>query len=335
MNATAHGLGRNLALFNVGMYVIRRLAWAALVCIIAAAMTFVLVRLAPGNPVSILAGDQSTPEYQAMLTKQLGLDQSLWVQFVRYFRQLGHGNLGYSFTYHAPVVAVIESRAAPTLILMGLSLAVAVVVGVWTGVQTAVRRGSKTWSMVGLATLIGYSLPAFWLGQVLILVFGVQLGWFPTLGEASNPDAHGFVHIADVLWHLALPAATLGTVEVAMISRLARSAMLEALGADYIIAARGKGVGPRRLIYRHALRNALLPVVTVVGLELGWLVAGFVVVETVFSWPGLGTLTYAAIDSRDYPVITGLFLVVTVSVVVANLFTDLVYLAIDPRIRVA
>jgi ABC-type dipeptide/oligopeptide/nickel transport system permease component len=328
-NARRHPAAR-----TISFYVVRRLGWAILVCIAAAIMTFLLIRLAPGNPVSILAGDQSTPEYQAALTKQLGLDQPLWIQLVKYLAQLCRGNLGYSFTYHASVASVIASRAAPTLLLMGLTLVISVVGGVLIGVQTAVERRSRLWGVVGLATLVGYSLPAFWLGQVLILIFAVQLGWFPVLGQASDQSSAGFAFIADVAWHLALPVATLATVEVALIARLTRSAMVEALTADYIIAARGKGVGQHRLIYRHALRNALLPVVTVIGLELGWLVAGFVVVETVFSWPGLGTLTYAAIDARDYPVITGLFLVITVSVVLANLLTDLVYLAIDPRMRV-
>jgi peptide/nickel transport system permease protein len=316
-------------------YIARRIGWAILVCIASAAMTFLLIRLAPGNPVSILAGDQSTPEFQARLTRQLGLDQPLWVQLLRYFAQLAHGDLGYSFTYHAPVAAVIAARAAPTLLLMGLTLVISVAVGVWVGVQSAVRRRSAVWGAVGTATLVGYSLPAFWLGQVLILIFGVGLGWFPTLGETTDLDATGFARIADVAWHLVLPAITMSTVEVALISRLTRSAMLEALNADYILAARGKGISQRRVVLRHALRNALLPVVTIIGLELGWLVAGFVVVETVFSWPGLGALTFAAIDARDYPVITGLFLVITVSVVLANLLTDLVYLVIDPRIRLA
>lgn len=328
------GVRQHSAARTISLYIVHRLGWAVLVCVAAAIMTFLLIRLAPGNPVSILAGDQSTPEYQAALTRQLGLDQPLWVQLAKYLAQLCQGNLGYSFTYHASVASVIASRAAPTLLLMGLTLAISVVVGVWIGVRTAAERRSKLWGAVGLATLIGYSLPAFWLAQVLILVFAVQFGWFPALGEASDQGSGGLAFIADVAWHLALPVATLATVEIALIARLTRSAMVEAIGADYIIAARGKGVSQRRLIYRHALRNALLPVVTVIGLELGWLVAGFVVVETVFSWPGLGTLTYAAIDARDYPVITGLFLVITVSVVLANLLTDLVYLAIDPRIRV-
>jgi len=318
----------------VSLYVLRRLVWAAGVSLAAVTMTFLLIRLAPGNPVSILAGDQSTAEFQAELTRRLGLDQSLWVQLARYFGQLAHGDLGFSFTYRAPVATVIASRVAPTLLLMGVTLVFSILLGIWLGVRSAVNRNSKVWGAVGIATLIGYSLPAFWLGQVLILIFSVQLGLFPTLGEFSDVDATGFAHVIDIVWHLALPAATISAIQVTLISRLTRSAMLEALASDYIVAARGKGVSQRRLIYRHALRNALLPVVTVIGLELGWLVAGFVVVETVFSWPGLGSLTAAAIDARDYPVITGLFIVITISVVLANLVTDLVYLAIDPRIRV-
>jgi ABC-type dipeptide/oligopeptide/nickel transport system permease component len=318
----------------VGLYVLRRLVWAVVVSVAAVIMTFLLIRLAPGNPVSILAGDQSTAEFQAELTRRLGLDQSLWVQLIRYFQQLGQGDLGFSFTYRAPVATVIATRVVPTLLLMGVTLVLSILLGIWVGVRSAVNRGSKLWGAVGTATLIGYSLPAFWLGQVLILIFSVQLDWFPTLGEVGDVDATGFAHVVDIVWHLALPAATISAIQVTLISRLTRSAMLEALAADYIVAARGKGVSQRRLVYRHALRNALLPVVTVIGLELGWLVAGFVVVETVFSWPGLGSLTAAAIDARDYPVITGLFIVITISVVLANLVTDLVYLAIDPRIRV-
>jgi ABC-type dipeptide/oligopeptide/nickel transport system permease component len=316
------------------LYVLRRLAWATTVSVAAAAMTFLLVRLAPGNPVSILAGELSTPEYQEALVRRLGLDQPLWVQLIRYFQQLLQGDLGYSFTYHAPVSAVIGARVAPTLLLMGVTLTISMALGVWIGVRSAVGNGTLRWRAAGVLTLVGFSLPGFWLGQILILVFSVWLGWFPALGSASDIDATGIDHVLDVAWHLVLPAATISVIQVTLISRLTRAAMLEALGADYIVAARGKGVGPRRLTYRHAFRNALLPVVTVFGLELGLLVAGFVVVETVFSWPGLGSLTASAIDARDYPVITGLFLVITLSVVLANLLTDLLYLAIDPRIRV-
>jgi ABC-type dipeptide/oligopeptide/nickel transport system permease component len=314
-------------------YVARRLVWAAAISVAAVVITFLLIHLAPGDPIGVLAGDRSTPEYQAMLRRQLGLDQPLPVQLARYLERLAHGDLGYSFTYQAPVAAVILSRLPPTLLLMGTSLVVAAVGGVWIGVRSAVRRRSAVWNGVTVASLVGYSMPPFWLGQVLILVFGVALGWFPILGMSSTLGAAGPAQALDVARHLVLPALTLAVVEIALISRLTRSGMIEALEQDYVVAARGKGLGARRVVYRHALRNALLPVVTVFGLELGWLVAGFVVVETVFGWPGLGRLTFDAIAARDYPVITGLFIVVTLCVVAANLLTDLLYLVIDPRIR--
>jgi peptide/nickel transport system permease protein len=318
---------------GLAVYLVRRLVWAAVVSVAAVVITFVLIHIAPGDPIGILAGDRSTPEYQAMLRQQLGLDQPLPLQLVRYLARLAHGDLGYSFTYQAPVTTVILSRLQPTLLLMATSLVVATIGGIWVGVRTALGRERPGWNLVTIASLVGYSVPPFWLGQVLILLFGVTLGWFPILGMSSRLDATGPSHAADVAWHLILPAMTLGLIEIALISRLTRSAMIEVLDQDYIVAARGKGLRRGRIVYRHALRNALLPVITVFGLELGWLVAGFVVVETVFSWPGLGRLTFDAINARDYPVITGLFILVTFTVVVANLLTDLVYLVVDPRIR--
>ncbi|HZP97426.1 MAG TPA: ABC transporter permease [Candidatus Limnocylindria bacterium] len=318
---------------GLGWYLARRVVWAAVVCVTAVVLTFFLIHLAPGDPIGILAGERSTPEYQALLRAQLGLDQPLPVQLLRYLERLSRGDLGYSFTYQAPVATVMASRLPPTLLLMGTSLAVAMVVGVWIGVRTAVGRGRPGWSLVTVASLVGYSVPAFWLGQILILLFGVMLGWFPILGMTSRIGATGIAYVADIAWHLVLPALTLGLIEIALISRLTRAAMIEVLAQDYIVAARGKGLAPRRVTYRHALRNALLPVITVFGLELGWLVAGFVVVETVFGWPGLGRLTFDAISARDYPVITGLFILVTSTVVVANLLTDLLYTVVDPRIR--
>ncbi len=315
------------------LYLLRRVVWAVVVAVAAVIITFFLIHLAPGDPIGILAGDRSTPEYQALLRQQLGLDQPLPVQLVRYLGRLAHGDLGYSFTYQAPVTTVILSRLGPTLLLMGTSLLIATVGGIWVGVRTAVGHSRLGWNLATIASLVGYSVAPFWLGQLLILLFGVMLGWFPILGMTSRLGATGLSHVADVAWHLVLPATTLGLIEIALISRLTRSAMMEALDQDYVVAARGKGLPPRRVVYRHALRNALLPVITVLGLELGWLVAGFVVVETVFSWPGLGRLTFDAINARDYPVITGLFILVTFTVVVANLVTDLLYGVIDPRIR--
>jgi ABC-type dipeptide/oligopeptide/nickel transport system permease component len=315
------------------LYLARRLVWAVAISVAAVVITFLLIHLSPGDPIGVLAGDRSTPQYQAMLRRQLGLDQPLPVQLARYLERLARGDLGFSFTYQAPVATVILSRLPPTLLLMGTSLVLAAVGGTWIGVRTAVGRRSAGWNGVTVLSLIGYSMPPFWLGQVLILVFGVTLGWFPILGMSSTLAASGPAHALDVARHLVLPAITLAVVEVALISRLTRAGMIEALDQDFVVAARGKGLGRRRVVYRHALRNALLPVVTVFGLELGWLVAGFVVVETVFGWPGLGRLTFDAIAARDYPVITGLFIVVTLCVVAANLLTDLLYLVIDPRIR--
>jgi peptide/nickel transport system permease protein len=314
-------------------YLLRRLVWAIVISVLAVILTFLLIHLAPGDPIGILAGERSTRDFQDQLRQQLGLDQPLPVQLIRYLGRLAHADLGYSFTYQAPVIDVIGSRVGPTLLLMGVSLLVATVLGVWLGVQTAVGKRSPAWNLVTVLSLVGYSMPAFWLGQLLILVLGVWFGWFPILGMTGRIGATGLAYVTDVAWHLVLPALTLIVIEIALISRLTRAAMLDVLEQDFVVAARGKGLGQQRIIYRHALRNALIPVVTVLGLELGWIVAGFVVIETAFSWPGLGRLTFDAINARDYPVITGLFIVVTFSVVVANLLTDIVYVAIDPRIR--
>jgi ABC-type dipeptide/oligopeptide/nickel transport system permease component len=320
---------------TASLYLARRIGWAILICAVAVIGTFLLVRLAPGDPISFLAGEQASPEYQEQLRERLGLDEPLWVQLWAYLGQLLRGDLGYSFAYSQPVTELIASRVWPTVLLMGTTLVISIVVGIWVGTWTAVRARAVRWRATSTLVVIAYSLPSFWIGQLLVLGFGVQLGWFPTIGMTGNADVSGWEYVVDVAWHLVLPVATLAAAEVALIARLTETSMREALSEDYIVAARGKGASEKRIVYRHALRNALLPVVTVIGLELGWLVAGFVVVESVFSWPGLGSLTNAAIAARDFPVISGLFIVITVSVVVANLLTDIVYLLIDPRIRVA
>jgi ABC-type dipeptide/oligopeptide/nickel transport system permease component len=303
------------------------------VSVAAIVITFLLVHLAPGNPVAILAGERSTLEFQQELTRQLGLDQPLPVQLLRYLSQVAHGNLGYSFTYQAPVLTIILSRLPATLLLMGTSLLVSTPIGAWIGTWAAVKHRSLGWNFVTMASIVGYSIPAFWLGQVLILLFGVRLGWFPIIGMSSTLATHGVIRWGDIAWHLVMPTLTLSVFEMALISRLTRASMLEVLDQDYMVAAKGKGLSWRRVIYRHGLRNGLLPVITVFGLELGSLVAGFVVIETVFSWPGLGRLTFDAISARDYPVITGLFIFVSISVVLANLLTDIIYVVADPRIR--
>lgn len=315
-------------------YFARRLLWAIVVAFASVVLTFVLIHTAPGNPVGILAGEQSTAAFQRQLTHQLGLDQPLPAQLAIYLGRLLRGNFGYSFTFQAPVLALILARLPATLLLMGTSLAISTPVGAWVGTWAAVQRRSLRWNVITMLSVVGFSIPAFWLGQVLILLFGVELGWFPILGMTSLSQSGGVVvQWGQIVWHLVLPVCTLSVFEIALISRLTRASMLEVLEQDFMLAARGKGLRWRRVVYHHGLRNALLPVVTVFGLELGSLVAGFVVVETVFSWPGLGSLTFQAITARDYPVITGLFIIVSISVIVANLLTDALYVVIDPRIR--
>lgn len=315
------------------VYITRRVAETIPLMIGVTILVFLLVHAAPGDPVSLLAGDRSTLEYQAELRARLGLDRPVLEQLAVYLQSVAAGDLGYSFTFRQSVLSLIGDRLPPTLLLMSLAFVISAVVGVWTGVWTAVGRRSRLWSAVSVLSLVGYSIPSFWLGTVLVLVFGAFLGWFPTVGMASLSELSGPERWLDVAMHLVLPVLTLATYYLALISRLTRASMLEVLDQDFVLAARGKGLGGRAVTYRHALRNALLPVVTVLGLQLGTMVAGFVLVETVFSWPGLGRLTFEAIVARDYPVITGLFIVISLSVIAANLLTDVLYAFIDPRIR--
>ncbi len=296
-------------------------------------LTFVLIRLAPGDPIAVLAGERSTPEYQAQLRQDLGLDQPLSIQLWRYLIGAARGHFGYSFTLHESVLALILQRLPATLLLMICSLGLSAALGIWTGVRIAVRPQSAAANSLTVGSLVGYSIPSFWLAEILILVFAVRLQWFPLVGMTSLGGQTGIRQWMDVGWHLVLPATTLIIFNLALFSRLTRAAMQEVLDQEYVIVARGKGLPERAVIFKHALRNSLLPLVTVFGLNLGNVPAGFVLVETVFGWPGLGRLTFDAIAARDYPLISGLFVMISETVVVANLVTDAVYGLIDPRIR--
>jgi ABC-type dipeptide/oligopeptide/nickel transport system permease component len=317
----------------VTRYIVGRLIQAVILIIAVTALTFILVRLAPGDPISFLVGERANPEFQERLRRELGLDQPLHVQLVTYFQHLARGDLGFSFTYQAPVLTVILSRLQPTLLLMAVSLVLSALVGIWSGVSSAVNAGSRRAAVVTVGSLVGYSIPAFWLGQILILVFGVWLGWLPILGMTSRFNARGPEQWLDIALHLVLPVLTLTVFHVALISRLTRAAMLEVLDLEFVRVARSKGLSERVVVYRHALANAALPIITVLGLQLGSLVAGFVLVETVFGWPGLGRLTFDSIAARDYPVITGLFIFVAASVILSNLAADIAYAVADPRVR--
>jgi peptide/nickel transport system permease protein len=296
---------------------------------------FAIVKLAPGDPVQVLVGDYpAPPDYVAQVRERFGLDQPTWVQLVRYTGQVLRGNLGHSFFYNEPVLDVLLGRLGATLLLMGSAFVIAAVAGILLGVASGRRPGSAADHVLMVLGLVGYSLPVFWLGQLLLMGLSLKLGWFPTQGMQTI--AFGMSPLErtlDVLHHLALPAVTLATRYVALNVRLMRTSVIEVGTMDYLTTARAKGLSERVVIWKHAVRNALLPVVTVMGLNVGHLVAGAVLTETVFAWPGLGRLIFDAILHRDYPVMLGGLLVVSVCVVAGNLAADLAYSAIDPRIR--
>jgi peptide/nickel transport system permease protein len=296
---------------------------------------FAIVQLAPGDPVQVLVGDYpAPPEYVKQVRERFGLDAPRWVQLGRYVGEVARGNLGYSFFYNQPVRDVLASRIGATLLLMSSALVLAAVGGVLLGVAGGRRPGSWVDHVLMLLGLVGYSLPVFWLGQLLLIAFSIKLDLLPTQGMRSIAfNLTPVERMLDVVRHLALPALTLATRYVALNVRLTRTSLVEVSAMDYLTTARAKGLAERIVIYKHALRNALIPVVTVMGVNVGHLVAGAVLTETVFAWPGLGRLIFEAILHRDYPVMLGGLLLTSVFVVVGNLLADLACALIDPRIR--
>ena len=315
-------------------YVLQRLAQAVPVLLGLLILNFVLIHSAPGDPIVLLAGQSGDAAYYAEMRARFGLDRPLPEQLGRYVINVVRGDFGYSFAYRQPVFQVILSRIPATLLLSLSGLTVATLLGVWLGALSARHVGTPLDYVVSAGTLIGYSMPAFWLGQVLIIVFAAGLGLFPVQGMTTARGGYTGLHYAlDVLWHLVLPSVTLGLLQLALVTRLTRTGLLEVLAEDYVRTARAKGLAPTTVLYVHALRNALLPVVTVVGGHVGTLLAGAVLTEIIFAWPGLGRLIYDATLARDYPLLMAVFMVVSVSVVLVNLLTDLTYTFLDPRVR--
>ncbi|GAA3069054.1 ABC transporter permease [Pseudonocardia yunnanensis] len=311
-------------------YLLNRLWQSALTLVLATIVVFLGVRALPGDPALAFAGEERDPASLAALRERLGLDDSIIVQYGKFVLGALRGDLGESTRTGIPVSTMITTALPVTIELSLLAMLVAVVLGVSTGVVAAVRRGRPAeWFANGLA-LLGLSVPNFWLGLIAILYLSVGLGAFP---------ASGFVPLTqnpiDNLHHLVLPALVLGTGIAAVVMRQTRSAMLDSLGADYIRTARAKGVSPRGVIGRHALRNSLVVVITIVGLQLGILISGAVVTEGIFSLPGFGKMTIDAVFQRDYPVLQGVVLVTATAYIVINFVVDLAYSLIDPRIRVA
>ena len=310
-------------------YVLKRLGFAALMLVGVSMILFALMRAAPGGPEAVLVGGEFSAEAAAQIRQRLGLDRPLALQYATWAAAAVRGDLGRSFKTGDPVAALIAERVGPTLQLTGGALLFAVVVAIPLGVLAAVRRGTA-WDTLGSAvSLFGVSFPSFWLGVMLILLFSEALPLLPPSGLAEYGREHDLL---SRVRHAILPTLTLGLIQMAAVMRFTRSSLLEALRQDYVRTARAKGLADGRVVWRHALRNALIPVVTVIGLSLPTLVGGAVLTETVFAWPGLGRLAVGAVFERDYPVIMGVNLIVAVGVIAANLVTDIAYCLIDPRI---
>lgn len=304
------------------------------------AIVFLLIHLIPGNPAAAMLGTSATQSEIARLDHALGLDQPLWLQFVRYLGRVMQGNLGQSIAQYQSVRSLISYALPNTIELSLAALAVAVVVAVPLGVASAVWRNSPVDFIAMVFAQAGVSMPVFWLGTLLVEFFALNLHLFPSFGIGPSIGAavlgllHGNVAaFASLLAHLALPALTLGLTGAAIISRMVRSEMIEVLGQDYIRTARAKGLSPFRVVWRHALRNALLVVVTVIGLQFGYFLGGAVIVESIFAWPGIGRLTVNAILARDFPVVQGCVLVIAALFALVNLLVDVSYAALNPKIR--
>ena len=316
---------------------LRQLAQYGTVVVVAVTLNFLLPRLMPGNPLALIAGVDVgllSPEDRAEIVARVGLDAPLWKQYLRYWGDILTGDFGYSFRSKRPIVDMIRDRLPWTLLITGLSLIVSAVVGVILGAISAWRRGTKT-DLGMLSGMISIeSLPSFWLGMLLISLFAVQWRLLPSFGAVTPAaDLAGWAHVRDVVGHALLPVATLSILATPGVYMTMRYSMLETLGEDYIRTARAKGSGDRRVLFGHVARNTIAPVITVLAIRLGFAFGGTVIVETVFSYPGLGRLVFEAVSGRDYPVMQAAFLVFTAAVLVANLVADLLYPLIDPRTR--
>lgn len=307
-------------------YLIRRLLIACANLLAAVSLVFLMVRLIPGDPVSLLLGDAFNPQAAEKLRAELGLNLPLWNQYLDFLRRLFRGNLGTSLITHQPVFEEVFANFGFTLQLAFAGLLVGVLLGVPAGMVAALRRGKLADLVAMTGATVGISMPSFWLGILLMIAFAVELKWLPMFGVGQPAQP------LDMVTHLILPAVTLGLRGAALTARVTRSSMLEVLGLDYIRTARGKGLSEFAVTWRHALRNSMLPVVTVVGMDLARMLGGTTVIETVFSRPGIGTLLVGSVLNRDYPMVQGAFLVYLLVIVLSNLLVDLFYARLDPRV---
>lgn len=313
---------------GLARYLASRLAGMAIVLLLVAILVFFITRLAPGDPAAVMLGEQASAADIAKLRAVYGLDQPLPLQFVYWLWELAHGNLGQSIFLQRPVTQALLERAEPTFFLTLFSILIAAAIGVPCGIVAAVWRNRAVDQFFSGFAMLGASIPSFWLGLLLMQIFAVSLGWFPVAGY-GDPGAP----LAARLHHLILPSIVLGVVNSALILRFTRASMLDVLADDYIRTARAKGLSGARVVLRHALANALIPVLTVIGLTFALLIGGAIVTETVFGLPGIGNLVVSAVLRRDYPVIQGALLVIAALYVLINLAIDLLYLVVDPRVK--
>ena len=301
-------------------YVLRRIIMLVPVMFGVSVLVFMMLHLTPGDPARLIAGQTATPEQVDEVRHLLGLDQPLYKQYYDYMDRLVHGDLGRSVITHNTVTSELAPRFVATAELSGAAMLVAVVVGMTFGIISATRQYSIIDNTLSILSLVGLSTPAYWLGLMLILLFSLHFGWFPAAGKGG-------------LSHFVLPTITLAMFAMATVARMTRGSLLDVLNQDYVQAARAKGLGETVVLVRHALKNALIPIMTVVGLQVGQLLSGAVLTETVFSWPGIGRFMVDSIQARDFPIVQGGVLLTAATFVVVNLIVDILYGVVDPRIR--
>ena len=317
-------------------FVATRLLYGLVLVLGVVVLNFLLIQLAPGDPAEVIAGEMggATEELMREIREDYGLDKPLLTQLGIYLGNVLLLDLGTSFFFNAPVIELIGARIGPTILLVLAAQILSIVIGTIMGVLASRRPQGPFSAFVSVFSLLGYALPVFWTGIMLIILFASVIPIFPVEGYISARFEGGRIaYVLDVLHHLVLPALTLAIIFLAQYARISRASMIEVLGADYVRTARAKGVGEMRVVFWHALRNAILPLMTVVGVQFGNLVSGALLVETVFNWPGMGTLAYESILRRDYPTVMGVLIISAAMVVTANILTDIGYRFADPRIR--
>lgn len=322
-----------LAVFR---YLARRLLQAIPIILGIVILNFLLLQLAPGDAADVLAGEagSATPEYMEQLRKRFGLDQPVYLQLLYYVKNVIVFDLGFSFRHNMPVTELIFDRLGPTLLLMLTTLVLSVSLGVLLGLLAAMKVHGWRDTLISITAIIAYATPLFWVGLMLILLFSITLKWFPASGmESVAAFYEGWDRVVDIAWHLVLPAVSLSLFYMAFYTRLMRATVLEQQGKDYVVTAHAKGLTDSQVTFRHVFRNAMLPVLTMAGIQVAGLLGGSVIIESVFGWPGLGLLAYQSLFARDFNLLLGIFFFCACLVVIVNLVVDLLYVLLDPRIE--